>query len=227
MKSDQIYAEKCDFVTSIFHPSKQYPAIREDIDQAFDSVYYEDEFGEQHGFIATLVSQRLRIVQDSKVYLVNLREKEGSYLLEFALIIVAGLGDYGGMREGLDYLRADIAHIFKMKLEKEYKINVDYTVTEITERENKRQANLFNFDIDKILNDKRVWISLSAFLCFLLVIVSQSKLPKEEEKNVQFDDMKNEIILNKKFDEYVKNRKMDMILERLILQPDTIPVKNN
>jgi len=224
MKSNQIYAEKCDFVTSIFHPEKGFSEIKDVIQQKFDSIYYEDEFGEQYGFIATLVSQRLKLFQDSKVYLVNLREKEGSYLLNFVLIIISGIGNYGDFRDGLDRLKEDIINIFSNKLGVEYIVNVDYTVTEITEKEKKRTSNLFNLDIDRIVNDKRVWIAATAFMFFLLVL-SKIETPKEEVKPTVLDESRIEQMLNKKLDDYVKNRKMDMILERLILQPDTIPTK--
>jgi hypothetical protein len=46
--------------------------------------------------------------------------------------------------------------------------------------------------------------------------------PKTEDAAKSFDEKQIEQIIDKKFDDYVKNRKMDMILERLILQPDTI-----
>jgi len=50
--------------------------------------------------------------------------------------------------------------------------------------------------------------------------------PKEVEKPINFDENRIEQIIDEKFDNYVKNRKMDMILERLILQPDTINIPN-
>jgi hypothetical protein len=221
MKSDQIFAEKCDFNISVFHPEKQFPDILDVIQQKFESVFYEDEFGEQNGFIASLVNQRLQTLQNAKVYLVNLKEKEGSYILEFALIIISAIGNYGGVREGLDYLKVDIFSILKNKLGEEYTVNVDYTVTEITEKEKKKPSSLFNLDIDGIVNDRRLWIAATAFMFFLLV-VSKRENPKEEAKSTVFDESRVEQILDKKFDDYIKNRKMDMILERLILQPDTI-----
>lgn len=224
MKSDQIYAEKCDYVTSIFHPDKQFAEIQDVIRQKFESIYFEDEFGEQQGFIASLVNQRLKTIPSSKIYLVNLKEKEGSYVLEFALIIIAGIGTYGGVREGLDYLKEDVFRIFKGKLGEEYSVNVDYTVTAITEKEKKRFSNIFNFDIDRIFNDKKVWIAFTAFMFFILII-SKTIPPKEVEKSTPFDENRIEQIIDEKFDNYVKNRKMDMILERLILQPDTIALK--
>jgi len=141
MKSNQIYAEKCDFETSIFHPDKQFLEIQDVIRQKFESIYFEDEFGEQQGFISALVNLRLKIIPDSKVYLVNLKEKEGSYFLEFALIIITGISNYGGFREGFDYLKDDISHIFKQKLGDEYTVNVSYEITEITEKSKEDALN--------------------------------------------------------------------------------------
>lgn len=69
-----------------------------------------------------------------------------------------------------------------------------------------------------------MWIAATAIMFFLLVI-SKIETPKEETKPTVFDENRVEQILDKKFEDYVKNRKMDMILERLILQPDTIAAK--
>lgn len=60
---------------------------------------------------------------------------EGGVGIDMCTWRVLAKRTYGGVREGLDYLKEDIFTIFKNKLGEEYIVNVDYTVTEITEKE--------------------------------------------------------------------------------------------
>ncbi len=76
-------------------------------------------------FLRINIERSILIRENTRIYFLNYKEKEGSFLIEFTLLVITSYINFGPIRQSLDYLVKDtIADYFEEILERHIPVSI-------------------------------------------------------------------------------------------------------
>jgi len=173
-------------------------------------------------FLRTNIERSILIRENTRIYFLSYKEKEGSLLIEFNLLVITSYINFGPIRQALDYLVKDtIADYFEELLERHFPVNIIvqandkevFTVTDTYPSEKPVEKPSRDI-LTRTLAIIALIISLSvvgyfAFRAITRTWRTENQLLKENYMN---------LMIEKKIDEAVGKQKFNI----LIYQPDTL-----
>ena len=225
LKDDQIFSGliECEFILKIErskseeNDKEKYRAYRIKRDMAKylyeylgspfrnENIIREEDFrlNAPQRFVNQIFIKHFKFMGNGKAYLSDYREKEGSLIITFTVVVVGTFLNYGGIRETIDYFVDDLEQVCEMAMGDKYDTNVSHKEkTKIlsvqsetsNSQNNPNQSNnneqaLNTLDafkqIEKKISANRILIGITIFVLMLLVaisVVSEPSLDSDSKK---------------------------------------------
>lgn len=171
----------------------------------FSNDYYNDERLENpiYNYISYSFNRHFKFLGNSRAYLSNYREREGSLEISFVILILCG---YGGIRETMDYFNEDLEDFFRS--DSDLDISIDYE--DKSPKSNKRFSKSYKTSLLQLEKQIRKIKRLVYFLMFLILIMGTFLLVGND-KALQDDVI--EKMIDKKIEENNSKQKLDYIFK--------------
>jgi hypothetical protein len=142
--------------------------------------YYAHGSNEIEIFIKSMFAWESRKWDNTTIIVSDYREKEGSFIFDFIVNVVASISAYAGLRQGLEYILNDIVSIFHQVLGNNFEIN-----RAIVEREFRKINPNINiseriYNLGK-LTLKGLYHGLLIALCIWVAFYTMDKLKEKTE----------------------------------------------
>lgn len=167
-------------------------------------------------FLRTNIERSILIRENTRIYFLNYKEKEGSLHLEFNLLVITSYINFGPIRQALDYLVKDtIANYFEELLERHFPVSIIvqaidkevFTVSDTYPTEKPSQLPKRDI-ISRTLAIVAIVLTLSMFgFMAFRTIARQWKAENETLKENYMN-----LMIEKKVNEAVSNQKFNIIL---------------
>jgi len=178
-----------------------------------------------HDFIQSNIERSIILRENTRVYLLNYKEREGSLRISFTLLIITNYVHFASLRQELDYyIKDSIAGYFEELLEKHIPVSVTVQSTDIevattsdSVMAKKRPQRTKRDILTRILAIAA--LSISILLTGLVVynFLGRNDTPEK----VSMDEMNIDSLLEQKIIEAVKDQKFTINLYKMV---DTLNV---
>ena len=167
-------------------------------------------------FLKTNIERSILIRENTRIYFLSYREKEGSLHIEFTLLVITSYIHFGPIRQALDYLVKDtIADYFEELLERHFPVNITvqaldkeiFTVADQYPVENAREKPSSD-PLTRTLAITAIILSLLIPGFFTLKTLLNNRNSNESELKEKYL----ELLMEKKINEAVSNQKINVIL---------------
>lgn len=184
-----------------------------------------------HDFIQTNIERSIVLRENTRVYFLNYREREGSLRIEFTLLIVTSYINYASLRQELDsHIKESLAGYFEELLERHIPVNVTVQSndTEIVTLSNAEPPKRKSFSakpelLTRLLSIAALVISLGLAGLFAF----KTFYPAHQTENSKLKEDYIDALLEKKILEAVKDQKFTINLYKIAdtagTTPQTIP----
>ena len=170
-------------------------------------------------FIQTNIERSIIIRENTRVYFLNYKEKEGSLRITFTLLVVTGFINYASLRQSLDSLIKDtIADYFEELLERHIPVSV-------TVQSNDNEVVTLSDSVNSTSKSKRPkhdWLTRSAALAALVISMVIGGLylfntlnSKQKVENVIIKENYIDSLLEARINEAVKDQKFTINLYKI------------
>lgn len=156
--------------------------------------------------------KHFRFLGDGKAYLSNYSEKEGSFVMEFTVLILKSAIAYGGIRETIDYFADDLKNLFSnfLPIGFDTKVNFNEKIR-IKKIKNKKTINNYFQKTQKQILLNRILIGF----IFFLIIIEAIYLTENHDNNdyvtkQQFETLKEKVLSNQ-----IKEVKVEIEMNKL------------
>ncbi|MBK7215133.1 MAG: hypothetical protein IPH88_17955 [Bacteroidales bacterium] len=167
-------------------------------------------------FLRTNIERSILIRENTRIYFLNYKEKEGSLHLEFNLLVITSYINFGPIRQALDYLVKDtIANYFEELLERHFPVSIIvqaidkevFTVSDTYPSEKPTQLPKRDI-ISRTLAIVAIVLTLSMF--GFMAFRTLARQWKAENDTLKENYMN--LMIEKKINEAVSNQKFNIIL---------------
>jgi len=167
-------------------------------------------------FLRTNIERSILIRENTRIYFLSYKEKEGSLHIEFNLLVITSYINFGPIRQALDYLVKDtIADYFEELLERHFPVNITvqandkevFTVTDTYPSEKPVEYPKKDL-VSRSLSIIAILFSLSVILFFSYKAVTRNR----NSENDSLKDKYMNLLIEKKIDEAVKDQKFNIII---------------
>lgn len=167
-------------------------------------------------FLKTNIERSILIRENTRIYFLDYREKEGSLFINFNLLVITSYIHFGPIRQALDYLVKDtIADYFEELLERHFPVNI---TVQALDKEIFTVSD--NYPVPKPAESpQKDWFTRTIAILALVVsfgilaffgIRSISKHWNQGDKDLEEKYMN--LLIEKKIDDAVENQKFNIIL---------------
>jgi hypothetical protein len=174
-------------------------------------------------FLKTNIERSILIRENTRIYFLNYREKEGSLYIEFSLLVITSYINFGPIRQALDYLVKDtIADYFEELLERHFPVSI---TVQALDKEVFTVTDTYPSDrpVEKPVRDLAtrtlaiIALIFSLAFCSILGFWMISRSWRAENKTLKENYMN--LMIEKKINDAVSNQKFNIILQA---SPDSI-----
>jgi hypothetical protein len=167
-------------------------------------------------FLRTNIERSILIRENTRIYFLSYREKEGSLHIEFSLLVITSYINFGPIRQALDYLVKDtIADYFEELLERHFPVNITvqaldkevFTVTDTYPTE-KPVEKSYRDPITRTLAIIAIILSLGIVGIFSIRFLMKNLKSQNEDLKENYMNL----LIEKKINEAVSNQKFNIIL---------------
>lgn len=167
-------------------------------------------------FLRTNIERSILIRENTRIYFLSYREKEGSLHIEFSLLVITSYINFGPIRQALDYLVKDtIADYFEELLERHFPVSITvqaldkevFTVTDTYPTE-KPVEKSYRDPITRTLAIIAILLSLSIAGIFSIRFLMKNLNSQKENLEEKYMNL----LIEKKIDDAVSNQKFNIIL---------------
>lgn len=209
----------------ISHRQENFFEIKKSLNNKIDKYfnyggYNNEEYRyDYHSFINFSFKKHMSFLGESKAYIADYREEQGSLVVLFNILII-GIINYGSIRSSIDFFINDIEHITSFVLNNPTGNRIGYDVT-ATVKEERRDAisihSPFPNTNPRFANYKLFIISfiIIAIALIFTTITTYIHFQTEMNKNksdIKLDDFRKlfqEELRNQRIDEYIyKNKEL-------------------
>lgn len=164
--------------------------------------------------------KHFRFLGENKAYLTNYSEKEGSFIMDFTVLIIQSAIAYGGIRETIDYFVDDLEFMFSRNLPNDFKTKVNYKERRKLKKSEINKNAKFNSILQQTERKvfiNRIIIGITLFFVIFGItyhignnndaeFVTKSELESSIEKvnNRPLDNAKIEVYINEKVKDSLK-----------------------
>lgn len=172
-------------------------------------------------FIKNVIDNNLGIDERIKVYITDYQEREGSFIIEFVVLIITTLNNFNSIKQSLDNIINGISSTIENTLDNEYKVYINSFSNPI----------LSNYKIPSVNNIKETFFQKYNFLIIIILILISGiyafyTLKCDKEANNDLSYMLNnkcfELLLEKKINESLSQKKIDYIFDYVKTINDSI-----
>ncbi|NVO20330.1 MAG: hypothetical protein HXX13_11550 [Bacteroidetes bacterium] len=167
-------------------------------------------------FLKTNIERSILIRENTRIYFLGYREKEGSLHIEFNLLVITSYINFGPIRQALDYLVKDtIADYFEELLERHFPVSIavqanDKEVFTVTDTyPNVKPAEPPKRDM---LSRTFAIIAFSLTLCIIGFFAFRAITRNWHQENDTLKEQYLNLLLEKKINEAVANQKFNIII---------------
>jgi hypothetical protein len=170
-------------------------------------------------FIQTNIERSIVLRENTRVYFLNYKEKEGSLRITFTLLIITNYINYASLRQALDsHIKDSIVAYFEDLLERHMPVNVtvqsnDNEIVTLTEADTNPK---------RTIRPKRDFLTRTIAIAALVISLAFSGVyaykaftTKHEAENVQLKEDYIDALLEKKIIEAVKDQKFTINLYKI------------
>ena len=174
-------------------------------------------------FIKQSVEKHFLFFGNTKVFLTNFEERGGSLLIFFTLLIIGSVTNYGHIRHSIDYFIHDIDFVFTDVLSREYSISSNYHEGDQNYRITNDSANEEIIDILNKTKRENIYTRILAGIALFLIIALILLFVEQKDEKINKSDI--QILINEELQKSRLENKINLIIESLKKQPDSIKVK--
>jgi len=174
-------------------------------------------------FIKTTIANSIGFRADSKIYIIDYKEREGSFIIDFSVLIVSSFIAYGSIRQSLDYFMKEVSEYFERTLG-ENSYNVSFDFNEITVFDSTRRSSssisMFGSTVYKLAPMLSLFLTLIVAGLFTFYVTRKDAQASDQNspKNMEF-------IIQQKINDAINQKKLDFIFQNIKLINDTIKYK--
>lgn len=184
-----------------------------------DSLLIESEFSNiPYLILKSQFDKHFRFL-GGKAYLSNYVEEQGSFVMQFTILIVQSALAYGGIRETIDYFVDDLEMFFKGSLSNDFKTKVTYKEKR---KVRKRDRGTFQEldstirNIERNLFINRIIIGVTLFfliigITYILNIYNDDNFVTKEKYESDFKSQGTNPLENTKIEVFIKEKANDSI----------------
>jgi hypothetical protein len=180
-------------------------------------------------FLRTNIERSILIRENTRIYFLSYKEKEGSLHIEFNLLVITSYINFGPIRQALDYLVKDtIADYFEELLERHFPVNITvqandkevFTVSDTYPSEKPVEHPKRDM-LSRTLAILAIVLSLCVLGFFSFKALSRNRHSEDESLKDKYMNL----LIEKKIDEAVSNQKFNIILTNPAdsLNPKNLP----
>jgi hypothetical protein len=167
-------------------------------------------------FLRTNIERSILIRENTRIYFLGYKEKEGSLHIDFNLLVITSYINFGPIRQALDYLVKDsIANYFEELLERHFPVNITvqaydkevFTVSDTYPADKPAEPPKRD-----ILSRTLAIIAIVFCLCIagFFTFRAISRYPRNEDELLKEKYMN--LLIEKKVNDAVSNQKFNIIL---------------
>lgn len=170
-------------------------------------------------FLRTNIERSILIRENTRVYFLNYREKEGSLKIEFTLLILTSFVHYATIRHALDNLIKDtLAEYFEELLERHIPVNVtvqsqDKEIQTIEAQKEYRSER--KKTTSQMLSRTIALSALGISIIFASIFFTRTFYSGSADENAKLREQYLDVLLEKKIIEAVKDQKFTINLYKI------------
>lgn len=174
--------------------------------EPFDKLSFSENL--IYDFINNTFKRHFSFLGNSKAYLSNYKEREGSLEISFIIIIICG---YGGIRETMDYFYEDLDFFFNSDSQFDVSINYEDKSSKLSQKKSK-DNNSFILSLEKQIRTLKILV----FILMFFILVFGMYMLTLNDKIIDNDDIEN--IIDKKLEHNNLKSKIDYLYINEVLK---------
>ncbi len=175
-------------------------------------------------FLKTNIERSIVIRDSTRVYFLEYLE-QGSFTIQFKLLVITRYINYGSTRQALDYLIKDtIGDYFEELLERHLPANVSVHSTDTELYDIPAYGHEINYPKPGVKRDylSVILASLALFLTLtigLIWVIQRNPAPEIKKSTDEYRDKYFELLIDKQINDALNKEKLNLILYKNLLTP--------
>ncbi len=170
-------------------------------------------------FIKISIADSIGFRTNAKVYIIDYKEREGSFIVDFSILIVSSFITYGSIRQSLDYFMNGIAEYFERTLGvNSSSVSFEFNEVSVFDSANRNSSKISTFSTGFY----RIAPILSLLITLFVAILFTYYVTRKDMQASDQNSSKNiESIIQQKINEAINQKKLDFIFQNIKLIRDT------